>query len=72
MRYDATSRLTTYNISHKHGDSSIKVLRDILDPRRQYRPLNSKAGIFLDDPFDLAVTISTLSFEASKYRYHVK
>ncbi|KAL9617088.1 MAG: hypothetical protein Q9160_008118 [Pyrenula sp. 1 TL-2023] len=63
--------MTTYIISHKYGDSSIGALRDLLNTAvratsgidRGYAPL-------LDDPFDIHVILSTLSFEASKH--HVK
>jgi hypothetical protein len=62
MRYDASSNLTSYIISHKVGDTSIKALRNILDIA-----VDTAATIFLRDPFDNAVILSTVSLEASKH-----
>jgi hypothetical protein len=67
MRYDAVSHLTTYIISHKEGDSSIQALQNIFNITIKTAPANQRASILLDDPFDLAVILSTLSFEASKH-----
>jgi hypothetical protein len=65
MRYSAALNLTTYIISHKEGDSSIRVLSSILDTTIETaRP---PQRTFLRDPFDIAVILSTLSFEASKF-----
>ncbi|PKX97803.1 uncharacterized protein P174DRAFT_439517 [Aspergillus novofumigatus IBT 16806] len=66
MRYDAASHLTTYIISHKEGDSSIQALQNIFNLTIETAPAEQRARILLDDPFDLAVILSTLSFEASK------
>ncbi|KAL3473601.1 hypothetical protein BJX99DRAFT_261135 [Aspergillus californicus] len=67
MRYNAALNLTTYVISHKEGDSSVRVLSDILDTAIETARPNKRASIFLSDPFDIAVIFSTLSFEASKF-----
>lgn len=71
MRYDNRRKMTTYIISHKYDDSSVGALKDLLNTAikasseadRGFAPL-------LDDPFDIHVILSTLSFEASKF--HVK
>ena len=70
MRYCAASNLTTYIISHKQEDTSVKGLHGILNITMNIARSEKRAGIFLDDPFDIAVILSTLSFESSKY--HVK
>ncbi|GIJ86416.1 hypothetical protein Asppvi_005304 [Aspergillus pseudoviridinutans] len=70
VRYDAALHLTTYIISHKEGDSSIQALQNILNLAIKTASAEQRAGILLDDPFDLAVILSTLSFEASKYHVH--
>ncbi|KAJ5188776.1 hypothetical protein N7491_005097 [Penicillium cf. griseofulvum] len=70
MRYDAALNLTTYILSHKDGDSSIRVLSEILGSATKIACSDKRADIFFNDPFDIAITLSTLSFEASKY--HVK
>ncbi|KAF7122232.1 hypothetical protein CNMCM5793_000189 [Aspergillus hiratsukae] len=67
MRYDAASHLTTYIISHKEGDSSIQALQNIFNLTIKTAPAEKRASILLEDPFDLAVILSTLSFEASKH-----
>ncbi|GFF31040.1 hypothetical protein IFM58399_02756 [Aspergillus lentulus] len=67
LRYNAALHLTTYIISHKEGDSSIQALQNIFDLTIETAPADQRVGILLDDPFDLAVILSTLSFEASKY-----
>ncbi|RHZ43094.1 uncharacterized protein CDV56_100823 [Aspergillus thermomutatus] len=70
VRYDAALRLTTYIISHKEGDTSIQALQNILNLTIKTAPADQRARILLDNPFDLAVILSTLSFESSKY--HVR
>lgn len=67
MRYNSVLNLTTYIISHKEGDSSIRVLCDILDTTVETSDTSRRASIFLRDPFDIAVILSTLSFEAAKF-----
>lgn len=67
MRYDAASHLTTYIISHKEGDWSIPALQNIFNLTIKTAPAEKRTSILLDDPFDLAVILSTLSFEASKH-----
>jgi hypothetical protein len=59
--------LTTYIIAHKEGDSSIQALQNIFNLAIGTASAEKKARLLLDDPFDLAVILSTLSFEASKY-----
>ena len=68
MRYDAVHNLTTYIISHKQNDTSVRAFRSILDVART--TASPETDIFLHDPFDIHVILSTLSFEASKH--HVK
>ncbi|KAG2014499.1 hypothetical protein GB937_006725 [Aspergillus fischeri] len=67
VRYDAALRLTSYIISHKEGDSNIQALQNIFNLAIKTAPAEQRTRILLDDPFDLAVILSTLSFEASKY-----
>ncbi|KAL4916935.1 hypothetical protein BDW62DRAFT_211604 [Aspergillus aurantiobrunneus] len=67
MRYSGALNLTTYIISHKEEDSSIRVLCDILSTAVETANPSQRASIFLRDPFDIAVILSTLSFEASKF-----
>ncbi|KAL3489033.1 hypothetical protein BJX62DRAFT_166112 [Aspergillus germanicus] len=67
MRYSAAINLTTYIISHKEGDSSIRVLSSIFDTTIETARPTQRTNIFLRDPFDIAVILSTLSFEASKF-----
>ncbi|KAJ5760338.1 hypothetical protein N7520_007494, partial [Penicillium odoratum] len=70
MRHDITHNLTTYIISHKESDTCIKTLQSLLDTALHTAPKTQRSAVFLDDPFDIHVILSTLSFEASKY--HVK
>ncbi|KAL2802418.1 hypothetical protein BJX63DRAFT_440938 [Aspergillus granulosus] len=67
MRYSVALNLTTYIISHKENDSSIRVLSNIFDTTVETARLTQRVNIFLRDPFDIAVILSTLSFEASKF-----
>ncbi|GFF63099.1 hypothetical protein IFM60648_00816 [Aspergillus lentulus] len=67
MRYSAALKLTTYIISHKNGDSSIRVLTEILGSAMKTARPDKRANVFLNDPFNIAIMLSTLSFEASKY-----
>ncbi|GFF40474.1 hypothetical protein IFM46972_06226 [Aspergillus udagawae] len=67
VRYNAALHLTTYIIAHKEGDSSIQALHNIFNLAIGTASAEKKARLLLDDPFDLAVILSTLSFEASKY-----
>lgn len=68
MRYDKSSETTTYIISHKEGDTNVNALKNIINTA--LRASEKDSAIFLNDPFDVHVMLSTLSFEASKY--HVK
>lgn len=70
MRHDITRDLTTYIISHKEFDNSITTLKSLLDIAFNTASAARKPSVFLDDPFDIHVILSTLSFETSKY--HVK
>ncbi len=70
MRYNSVLKLTTYIISHKEDDSSIRVLCDILDTTLETSNTGRRAGMFIRDPFDIAVILSTLSFEAAKFHAH--
>ncbi|KAJ6095934.1 hypothetical protein N7486_006680 [Penicillium sp. IBT 16267x] len=70
MRHDIKHDLTTYIISHKEFDTSINTLQSLLNIALNTASVTQKTGVFLDDPFDIHVILSTLSFEASKY--HVK
>lgn len=67
MRYSAHPNLTTYIISHREGDTSIKALHHLINIAVTTARPEKKASIFLNDPFDIAVILSTLSFEASKH-----
>lgn len=67
LRYNAALDLTTYIISHKEKDSSVEALQNILTLATKTARPDRKAGIFLDDPFDIAVILSTLSHEVSKH-----
>ncbi|KAJ5913911.1 hypothetical protein N7504_002794 [Penicillium tannophilum] len=70
MRHDVKRDLTTYIISHKELDTSIKTLQSLLSIALNTASNNRKAAVLMDDPFDIHVILSNLSFEASKY--HVK
>jgi hypothetical protein len=70
MRYSAALKLTTYTISHKNGGSCIRVLTEILGSAMKTARPDKRANLFLNDPFNIAIMLSTLSFEASKY--HVR
>lgn len=70
MRHDVVRDLTTYIISHKEFDTSISTLKSILNIAHRTASSARKSAVFLDDPFDIHVILSTLSFEASKF--HVK
>jgi hypothetical protein len=70
MRYDVRRDLTTYIISHKESDTSIKTLHSLLNIALNTASDTQKTAVFMDDPFDIHVILSNLSFEASKY--HVK
>lgn len=70
MRYDAVHDLTTYIISHKQNDSSVKALRSIMDIATRKQSPSQRVKAFLQDPFDIHILLSTLSFESSKH--HVK
>lgn len=70
MRYDTTRSLTTYVISHKEGDTSIATLKSLLTISLSTVSAADIPAVFLDDPFDIHIILSTLSFEASKF--HVK
>lgn len=67
MRYSVTQKLITYIISHREGDTSIKTLHHLMNIATTTARPEKKAGLFLEDPFDIAIILSTLSFEASKY-----
>ncbi|KAK2882501.1 hypothetical protein FQN49_000300 [Arthroderma sp. PD_2] len=70
VRYSASLNLTTYIISHKEEDQSIEALHRILNIAVNTSCSDKKAGIVLDNPFDIAIILSSLSFEVSKH--HVK
>ncbi|KAJ5918513.1 hypothetical protein N7466_010505 [Penicillium verhagenii] len=70
MRHDIKNDLTTYIISHKQFDTPIKTLTSLLNIALNTASSAQRGPVFLDDPFDIHVILSTLSFEASKY--HVK
>ncbi|TAQ85808.1 hypothetical protein B7494_g5875 [Chlorociboria aeruginascens] len=67
MQYNAVDHLTTYILSHKEGDSSVNALKGIL---KVATGASSGTSLLTAEPFDIAVILSSLSFEASKY--HVK
>ncbi|KAJ5677282.1 uncharacterized protein N7477_002915 [Penicillium maclennaniae] len=70
MHHDLTRDLTTYVISHKEFDTSITTLKSLLGIALNTASTAHKPAVFLDDPFDIHVILSTLSFESSKF--HVK
>ncbi|KAJ5174370.1 uncharacterized protein N7482_000247, partial [Penicillium canariense] len=70
MRHDITRDLTTYIISHKEFDTSVTTLKSLLGIALNTASAAQKPAVFLDDPFDIHVILSTLSFESSKF--HVK
>ncbi|EAW13298.1 uncharacterized protein ACLA_017450 [Aspergillus clavatus NRRL 1] len=67
VRYNVTLNLTAYIISHKMADTSIEALHEILNLAVRAASPNRKTLALLQDPFDIAVILSTLSFEASKH-----
>ena len=69
-RHDVSRNLTTYVISHKPADTSINALRSILNIAIGTASKSDMPAIFMDDPFDIHVILSTLSLEFSKH--HVK
>ncbi|EXJ93913.1 hypothetical protein A1O1_02306 [Capronia coronata CBS 617.96] len=70
MRHDVSKNETIYIISHKQKDTNVQALRNILNVALRTSSEQLRATIFLDDPFDMHVILSTLSFETSKH--HVK
>lgn len=70
VRFDAIRNQTVYLISHKYGDTGINALWKLLDIAVATTPQHKLAEVFLEDPFDIHVMLSTLSFEVSKF--HVK
>ncbi|KAJ5127329.1 hypothetical protein N7448_008108 [Penicillium atrosanguineum] len=70
VRHDITRDSTTYIISHKEFDTSITTLKSLLGIALNTASAAQKPAVFLDDPFDIHVILSTLSFESSKF--HVK
>jgi hypothetical protein len=67
MRYDSGLMLTTYIISHKHNGSTIDMLQQLLNNATVITSRARQGFVALQDPFDIAVMLSTLSFEASKH-----
>lgn len=59
------SRLTSSLISS--NDSSVKILRNIVNVAMRKQTPSQRAKTFLEDPFSIHVLLSTLSFEASKH-----
>jgi hypothetical protein len=70
VRYSAQRRLTTYLISHKQNDFNIETLQNIMKIATGASGSSYRRSMFLKEPFDIAVILSTLSFETSKF--HVK
>lgn len=69
MRHDITRDLTTYIISHTEFDTSITTLKSLLGIALNTASTAHKPAVFLDDPFDIHVILSTLSFESSKFHF---
>ncbi|KAF2712193.1 hypothetical protein K504DRAFT_372085 [Pleomassaria siparia CBS 279.74] len=67
VRYTKVWNLTTYIIAHRERDANVNALQSILGLAGDVSP---NLRVFFDDPFDIAVLLSTLSFETSKF--HVK
>ncbi|KAL3711275.1 hypothetical protein TMatcc_005073 [Talaromyces marneffei ATCC 18224] len=61
LRYEANHGRIIYVIAHKVNDNCVDALRHMLNVSIQ-RPSS-----LIEDPFDIHVLLSTLSFEASKY-----
>ncbi|EAW25192.1 uncharacterized protein NFIA_106810 [Aspergillus fischeri NRRL 181] len=61
------TKLTAYIISHKEGDSSVHALQQILRAGVDKFGMKSNSQRYLTNPFDIAVLLSSLSFEASKF-----
>lgn len=66
-RHDLTRSLTTYIISHNESDTSVNTLKSILNIAIDTASASSRGAVFMDDPFDIHVILSTLSLEASKH-----
>ncbi|CAI7648622.1 unnamed protein product [Penicillium pancosmium] len=66
-RHDLTRNLTTYIISHNESDTSVNTLKSILNIAIDTASASSRTALFMDDPFDVHVILSTLSLEASKH-----
>ncbi|KAK7415437.1 hypothetical protein QQX98_005888 [Neonectria punicea] len=61
------TKLTAYIISHKTGDSSVHALQQVLKVGVNSFGMGSRSSAYLTNPFEIAVLLSSLSFEASKY-----
>lgn len=61
------TNLTAYIISHKMGDSTVHALQQILKAGVSKFNMGSNPSAYLANPFEIAVLLSSLSFEASKY-----
>lgn len=70
MRHNVSKSETIYIISHKQKDTNADALKNILDIALRTSRDEDRSNIFLDDPFDIHVILSNLSFETSKH--HVK
>jgi hypothetical protein len=59
--------LTAYIISHKPEDTSVLALQQILEAGVKLFGLDRHSSVLLTNPFEIAVLLSTLSLEASKF-----
>jgi methionine salvage enolase-phosphatase E1 len=68
MRLYAEAELTIYITSHKKESGIVETLQNILTIAGQ-REERSQYLVFLNDPFDIAVILLTLSLETSKRHF---
>lgn len=61
LRYEANQGRIIYVVAHKENDNCVEALRNILTASIP------GPSTLIEDPFDIHVLLSTLSFEASKY-----
>ena len=70
MQHTVETETTIYIISHKQKDTNVAALKELLNIGLRVSSEEDRPRLFLDDPFDIHVMLSTLSFETSKH--HVK
>ncbi|KAL0573784.1 hypothetical protein V5O48_008171 [Marasmius crinis-equi] len=79
MRFDRVRNLTLYIVAHKENDTSVDALQQLIRlgikslygyGKTDFSETERRSKMFLDDPFQIHLMLSNLSFEASKH--HVK